>query len=133
MAGDVYTQAPYVGRGGWSWYTGAAAWMHRAAIESIFGLRLGCRELHFVPCLPSHWQQAELTLVREGRAMRFILYRASAPAALAATAKWDALLLRPGQKLDWSSLGAHTCFVIPLQDAPEKAPPAAQSAVVAQD
>ena len=24
MAGDVYTQPPYVGRGGWSWYTGAA-------------------------------------------------------------------------------------------------------------
>jgi cyclic beta-1,2-glucan synthetase len=40
MAGDVYTQPPWVGRGGWSWYTGAAAWMHRAAIESIFGLRL---------------------------------------------------------------------------------------------
>ncbi|MDP1789077.1 MAG: carbohydrate-binding protein, partial [Methylibium sp.] len=33
MAADVYSQAPYVGRGGWSWYTGAAAWMHRAAIE----------------------------------------------------------------------------------------------------
>jgi cyclic beta-1,2-glucan synthetase len=40
MAGDVYTQPPYVGRGGWSWYTGRAAWMHRAAVESIFGLRL---------------------------------------------------------------------------------------------
>ena len=44
MAGDVYTQPPYVGRGGWSWYTGAAAWMHRAAIESIFGLRLGAHD-----------------------------------------------------------------------------------------
>ena len=39
MAGDVYTQPPYVGRGGWSWYTGSAAWMHRAAVESICGLR----------------------------------------------------------------------------------------------
>ena len=57
MAGDVYTQPPYVGRGGWSWYTGAAAWMHRAAIESIFGLRLGAQELCFTPCLPSHWNR----------------------------------------------------------------------------
>ncbi|MEO8082117.1 MAG: glucoamylase family protein, partial [Caldimonas sp.] len=38
MAGDVYGAPPYVGRGGWSWYTGSAAWMHRAAIESLFGL-----------------------------------------------------------------------------------------------
>ena len=38
MAGDVYSAPPYVGRGGWSWYTGSAAWMHRAAIESMFGL-----------------------------------------------------------------------------------------------
>ena len=37
MAADVYTHAPYVGRGGWSWYTGSAAWLHRAAIESILG------------------------------------------------------------------------------------------------
>jgi cyclic beta-1,2-glucan synthetase len=39
MAGDIYSQPPYVGRGGWSWYTGAAAWLHRAVIESMFGLR----------------------------------------------------------------------------------------------
>ena len=38
MAGDVYSAPPYVGRGGWSWYTGSAAWMHRAAIESMFGV-----------------------------------------------------------------------------------------------
>ncbi len=60
MAGDVYSQAPYVGRGGWSWYTGAAAWLHRAAIESIFGLQQGAHELCFKPCLPAHWPRAEL-------------------------------------------------------------------------
>ena len=38
MAGDIYSAPPYVGRGGWSWYTGSAAWMHRAAIESMFGV-----------------------------------------------------------------------------------------------
>ncbi|MBC7548346.1 MAG: hypothetical protein H7224_06855, partial [Polaromonas sp.] len=30
MAGDVYGSPPYVGRGGWSWYTGSAAWLYRA-------------------------------------------------------------------------------------------------------
>jgi cyclic beta-1,2-glucan synthetase len=83
MAGDICSQPPYVGRGGWSWYTGAAAWMHRAAIESIFGLRQGARDLCFMPCLPSHWQRAELTLRRDDRTMRFILMRAS-PAEAAA-------------------------------------------------
>jgi cyclic beta-1,2-glucan synthetase len=132
MAGDVYTQPPYVGRGGWSWYTGAAAWMHRAAIESIFGLRLGPQNLCFTPCLPSHWPQAELTLVRDGRTMRFILCRASTPAALEAMAQWGASLLRPGQPLKWSSLASHTCFVIPLLDEPEHAPPSARTAVAEQ-
>ena len=117
MAGDVYTQPPYVGRGGWSWYTGSAAWMHRAAIESIFGLRLDARELSFTPCLPSHWQEAELTLRRDGRGMRFILLRSAANAALAATAHWNAQLLRPGQALRWAELATETCFVLPLLDA----------------
>ena len=43
MAGDVYTAPPFVGRGGWSWYTGAAAWMYRAAVEAILGLRAPSR------------------------------------------------------------------------------------------
>ena len=116
VAGDVYTQPPYVGRGGWSWYTGAAAWMHRAAIESIFGLRQLAHGLSFTPCLPSHWNQAELTLRRDGRTMRFILVRATRHAALTATAQWSAQLLRPGQLLRWTELPLHTCFVVPLVD-----------------
>ena len=121
MAGDVYTQPPYVGRGGWSWYTGAAAWMHRAAVESMFGLRLGAQDLSFRPCLPSHWPQAELTLRRDGRALRFILIRAAAGEALAATATVGAQLLLPGDVLRWTDLPDHACFVIPLKGASDPA------------
>ena len=39
LAGDIYSSAPWVGRGGWTWYTGAAAWMWRLGIEAILGLR----------------------------------------------------------------------------------------------
>ena len=123
MAGDVYTHPPYVGRGGWSWYTGAAAWMHRAAIASIFGLRQGAQELSFTPCLPSHWQRAELTLKRDERTMHFILVRATAAEALAATAAEEgpagAQLLHVGQALHWPGLAPHSCFVIPLGDDDE--------------
>ena len=114
MAGDVYTQPPHLGRGGWSWYTGAAAWLHRAAIESIFGLRLRAGEISFSPCLPSHWPRAELTLRRGGRTMHFILVRADAAAALAATGDRHARLLGIGEALHWPSLGPHSCFVVPL-------------------
>lgn len=114
MAGDVYTQPPHVGRGGWSWYTGAAAWLHRAAIEAIFGLDLRAGELSLVPCLPSHWPRAELTLKRDGRTMHFILVRDPGPQALAAAARPDAQLLQPGAALRWPQPAADSCFVVPL-------------------
>ena len=34
MAGDTYSAPPYAGQGGWSWYTGSAAWLHRAALAA---------------------------------------------------------------------------------------------------
>src|SRR6185436_10544366 len=40
VAADIYSQPPHVGRGGWSWYTGAAGWMYRAGVEHVLGLRI---------------------------------------------------------------------------------------------
>jgi len=51
VAADVYAVAPHTGRGGWSWYTGSAAWMYRLLIESLFGLHLEGARLHFKPNL----------------------------------------------------------------------------------
>ena len=82
----------------------------------------------FTPCLPSHWQQAELTLVREGRTMRFVLHRTAEPAALEAAAQRGAQLLRPGQPLDWTVLASSACFVIPLVEGFEPAPAQAHTA-----
>ena len=39
VAGDVYSQPPHVGRGGWTWYTGSAGWLYRVGLESILGFR----------------------------------------------------------------------------------------------
>ena len=104
MAGDVYGHAPYEGRGGWSWYTGAAAWMHRAAVESIFGLQLGASDLSLKPCLPSHWREAEITITRGGRALRFVLYRGTAAQWTAANASANAQPLAVGHSLRWADL-----------------------------
>jgi len=118
MAGDIYSQPPYVGRGGWSWYTGAAAWLQRAAVESIFGLQLDATQLTFTPCLPRHWPRAELTLRRDGRTMRFLLQRGASLEAMAAAKPAGAGLLQPGQALDWAGLAPDTTWLVPLLDRP---------------
>ncbi len=56
IAADVYSVAPHVGRGGWSWYTGSAGWMYRLITESLLGLHLHDKQLHFTPCLPNDWE-----------------------------------------------------------------------------
>ena len=35
VSADIYSAAEHIGRGGWTWYTGAAAWMHRITLEHI--------------------------------------------------------------------------------------------------
>ena len=116
VAGDVCSAPPWVGRGGWSWYTGAAAWLHRAAVESIFGLHLQAQVLHFSPCLPAHWSRAELVLRRGDRRMRFICLRGTPQQLQAALDEEGAQWLRPDQVLEWTHLGPESCFVIPLPD-----------------
>ena len=40
VAADVYAARDHVGRAGWTWYTGAAGWMYRIALEDILGLQV---------------------------------------------------------------------------------------------
>jgi cyclic beta-1,2-glucan synthetase len=61
IAGDVYSHPEHRGRGGWSWYTGSAAWMYRAAVESILGLRRSATTLSIDPCIPSAWPEYHIT------------------------------------------------------------------------
>jgi cyclic beta-1,2-glucan synthetase len=52
---DIYSVAPHVGRGGWTWYTGSAGLMYRAGIEGILGIRREGAWLVIEPCIPSSW------------------------------------------------------------------------------
>jgi len=56
VAGDVYTNIQHAGRGGWSWYTGAAGWMYRLATESLLGLHLEVDHLRITPLMPEKWE-----------------------------------------------------------------------------
>ncbi|MFB2605969.1 GH36-type glycosyl hydrolase domain-containing protein, partial [Rhizobium phaseoli] len=55
VAADVYGHEPYTSRGGWTWYTGSAGWLYRAAVEGILGIRLKDGRLYVRPSLPSEW------------------------------------------------------------------------------
>lgn len=55
VAADVYAQPPHLRRGGWTWYTGAAGWLYRAAIEYLLGLQTRGTVLRIDPCIPRHW------------------------------------------------------------------------------
>ena len=123
MAGDISGEPPYVGRGGWSWYTGSAAWLHRATVEQIFGLRQHGTTLSFHPCLPTHWPQADITLRRDARTLRLVVCRddAAATRARAHTPAWTELSV--DQPLDWNTLPPdHVCWM----RAPDSVPDAAR-------
>ena len=60
MAGDVYASVPFAGRGGWTWYTGSAAWMYQLIVKYLLGIRLKVDRLYFEPCLPGTWTSWKL-------------------------------------------------------------------------
>ena len=51
-------ESPYFGRGGWTWYTGSAAWLQRVITDWVLGVRAEWDGLRVQPCLPPDWQQA---------------------------------------------------------------------------
>lgn len=60
VAADVYGVPPHVGRGGWTWYTGSAAWLYRAALETLLGFTKSGDTLTFSPKLPDEWSRFEV-------------------------------------------------------------------------
>lgn len=60
IAGDVYSLKGKEGCGGWSWYTGASAWMYRIWIEEVLGFKLTGTILTFDPSLPKNWDRVKM-------------------------------------------------------------------------
>jgi len=90
VAADVYSVAPHVGRGGWTWYTGSAAWLYRAGLEAILGFQREGDHLLLAPCIPAHWPGFSIEFrfgaaVYSIRALNADVGRASAGARLVLT------------------------------------------------
>ncbi|TPG46724.1 glycosyl transferase family 36 [Rhodanobacter glycinis] len=64
---DVYSVAPHVGRGGWTWYTGSAAWLYRAGLEAVLGFQLRGDSMRVDPCIPKDWPGFQLTYRHRGK------------------------------------------------------------------
>ena len=64
---DVYSVGDLAGRGGWTWYTGSAAWLYRAGLEAILGFRKRGDALCLDPCIPKAWPGFELDYRHRGR------------------------------------------------------------------
>nr|WP_301289596.1 glucoamylase family protein [Natronocella acetinitrilica] len=80
LAADVYGYPPHVGRGGWTWYTGSAAWYYRFILEGVLGITRRGDTLMIKPCLPPHWPGATVTWRHRGSVYHIQLVRtASAP------------------------------------------------------
>ncbi len=76
VAGDIYSAAPWAGQCGWSWYSGSAGWMWRAAVETLCGVRVREAKVWIEPCLPPSWSSIEVRV--HGSRLRVVARRADA-------------------------------------------------------
>ena len=118
MAGDIYTAPPYAGRGGWSWYTGSAAWLYRAALETLLGLAVRPGRLSLSPRLPAHWPSVELRLKLQGQDITLHWQRDDHPDTLIE----PHCVLRWGEWVDLASLPPQAVLLVVGEAPPVTAP-----------
>jgi len=74
VVADIYSVDPYIGRGGWTWYTGSASWMYRLGTEMILGLQRRSDRLYINPCIPEDWPEYQINY-RFGNSLYHILVK----------------------------------------------------------
>ncbi len=47
--------SPFYGKGGWTWYTGSAAWFQKVIVDWILGIRAEQDGLVIDPSIPKEW------------------------------------------------------------------------------
>lgn len=77
LAADIYANPDMPGRGGWSWYTGAAGWFLRVSVEELLGVSTKAGELTVRPRLPASWNGCRLHCRAGGREHEITIRRGS--------------------------------------------------------
>ena len=70
IAADIYGARDKLGRGGWTWYTGSAGWMYRAAVEGLLGITRRQGGFTIDPHIPDSWPGFAATLRLDGKTRR---------------------------------------------------------------
>ncbi len=91
--------SPHHGRGGWTWYTGSAQWLHRVVTEWVLGVRPEWDGLRIDPCLPPGWTRAGMIRPWRGCSYRIQIERAAADQVRTWPAGTTAEVLLDGVKL----------------------------------
>lgn len=50
----MYSLENNEGMGGWTWYTGSAAWMYKVILENILGIKIMDNIMSIKPCVPEN-------------------------------------------------------------------------------
>jgi cellobiose phosphorylase len=61
MCADIYSRPPYTHRGGWSWYTGSAAWMYQLGLTNLLGFKKVGNTLQIDPVIPPSWDGFQIS------------------------------------------------------------------------
>jgi cyclic beta-1,2-glucan synthetase len=112
MAGDVYAEAPHVGCGGWSWYSGAAGWLYRAGVESILGFRLRGATLCLDPCIPRDWPSYSIQFRYHAAVYHIVVSNPRKVTRGVTVTELDGTVLTGGEAIQLTTTGEHHIGIV---------------------
>jgi len=59
--------SPLYGMGGWTWYTGSAAWFQKVIVDYLIGVRASKEGLIIDPCFPDEWEKVKVKRFFRGK------------------------------------------------------------------
>ena len=99
---DVYESENLAGRGGWTWYTGAASWYYKAGIEYILGLNIKKGILSIKPCIPKDWKNYSIKFKWENSAYNINVINKNSESSVVKKILLDGVEIPNSIKLDGS-------------------------------
>lgn len=71
ISADVYA-GEFGGKGGWSWYTGSAAWLYKCIVEEMLGIKIRGKTVTFSPKIPTSINELKFSIKTELGEYNFI-------------------------------------------------------------
>jgi len=87
--------SPYFGRGGWTWYTGSAAWYTIVGIEGILGIKANWKGLSIDPMLPKEWDEVMVKRFFRGKILNITYKKSNQKQILVNGKKLESDILNP--------------------------------------